>query len=168
MLKLRGRGWRASNSHFEGNEAHLGLLELTIRLIWTHLDLFRLIKLFGLKWVHLSLFKLISAHASLAKFYIYKTESHSEDAYLYEERELRLINLKALRGSWASIPTQEGPPFFFYWSFEHQFDSSLRTLSEIIGKWVLLMWGVGILWGAVITGETTKWKIRIPMWPTVA
>ena len=73
-----------------------------------------------------------------------------------------------MRGSWASIPTQGGPPFFFDWSFEHQFDSSLRTLSETIGKWVLLMWGVGTLWGAVITDKTTKLKILIPMWPTVA
>ena len=42
------------------------------------------------------------------------------------------------------------------------------TLSETIGKRVLLMWGVETLLGAVITGKTTKLKIRIPMWPTVA
>ena len=69
--------------------------------------------------------------------------------------------------SWASTPTQGRPPFFFGWSFEHQLNSSSRTLSETIGKWIFLMWGVGTLSGAVITDNTTKLKISIPMWPTV-
>ena len=30
------------------------------------------------------------------------------------------------------------------------------------------MWGVGTLWGAVITDKTANLKIRIPMWPTFA
>ena len=45
-------------------------------------------------------------------------------------------------GNWASTPTQDDLPFLLDWSFEHQFNSSLHTLSET-GKWVLLMWGVG-------------------------
>ena len=84
-------------------------------------------------------------------------EPYSADAYLYGERELRLINLKALRGSWASTPTQGGLPF------QHQFNSSSLPLIETIGKWVLLMWRMGTLWGAVITNKTTKLKIRIPI-----
>ena len=40
-----------------------------------------------------------------------------------------------------------------------------RTLSETIDKWVLLMWGVRTIWGAIIADETTKLKICIPMWP---
>ena len=71
-------------------------------------------------------------------------------------------------GSWASTPTQEDLPILLDWSIEHQFNSSLHTLSETLGKWVLLMWGVGRLWGTVITDKTTKLKSRIPMWPTVA
>ena len=41
-------------------------------------------------------------------------------------------------GNWASTPTQDDLPFLLDWSFEHQFNSSLHTLSET-GKWVLLM-----------------------------
>ena len=46
----------------------------------------------------------------------YLVVAHSEDAYLYEEKELRLINLKALgdgrgRGSWVFTPTEEDLPF---------------------------------------------------------
>ena len=70
--------------------------------------------------------------------------------------------------SWASIPTQGRPPFFLDWSFEHQFNSSSRTLSETIGKWILLMGGVGTLSGAIITDKTTKLKMHILMWPTDA
>ena len=68
--------------------------------------------------------------------------------------------------SWASTPMQGRPPFFLDWSFEHQFNSSSRTLSETIGRWILLMSGVGTLWGAVITDKAKKMKIRILMWPT--
>ena len=49
-------------------------------------------------------FELISADASLAKFI--SIELHSEDAYLYEERELRLINVKVFGGSCASTSMQ--------------------------------------------------------------
>ena len=66
-------------------------------------------------------------------------------------------------------PSHEGgPPFFLDFSFEHQLSSSLPTLGEVIDKWVLLMWGVRTLWGAIITDKITKLKICIPMWPTVA
>ena len=41
-------------------------------------------------------------------------------------------------------------------------------LSKEIGKWVLLMWGLRTLWWAIITDETIKLKICIPLWPTVA
>ena len=65
---------------------------------------------------------------------------HSEDAYLYEERDkLSLINLKALREEVGFHPHAGGPPFFLDWSFEHQFNSTSRMLSETIGKWFLLM-----------------------------
>ena len=77
----------------------------------------------------------------------------SKDAYLREEEELRLINIKALRGDWAFSPHVGRPPFFLDCSFEHQFNSSSRTLSDAIGKWVLLMWEVLLMWN---------------MWPTVA
>ena len=50
----------------------------------------------------------------------------------------------------------------FDWSFEHQFNSSSRTLSEEIGQWVLLMWGVRTLWWAITTDKTIKLKICIP------
>ena len=30
------------------------------------------------------------------------------------------------------------------------------------------MWGVGTLWGAVITDKTATLKILTPVWPTVA
>ena len=42
-------------------------------------------------------------------------------------------------GSWASTLTQEDLPILLDWSIEHQFNSSLHTLSETLGKWVLLM-----------------------------
>ena len=51
---------------------------------------------------------------------------------------------------------------------EHQFNLSLRTSGEKIGKWVLLMSGVGTLREVVVTDKATKLKIRIRMWPTVA
>ena len=41
--------------------------------------------------------------------------------------------------NWASTPTQDDLSFLLDWSFEHQFNSSLLTLSETLGKWVLLM-----------------------------
>ena len=41
--------------------------------------------------------------------------------------------------------------FLLHYSFKHQFNSSSRTLSETIGKYVLLMWRVRRLWGAIIT-----------------
>ena len=71
-----------------------------------------------------------------------------------------------MEGSWASSPTQRagGAPFCLDLSFEHQFNSSSRTLNETISKWVLLMWGVETLWGAIIIDKTTKLKIRMPMW----
>ena len=71
-------------------------------------------------------------------------------------------------GSWASTPNAGRPSFFFDWSFEHQFNSTSRTLSKTIGKWVLLMWGVRTLRGAVITNKATKLKFRLPVWPTFA
>ena len=46
--------------------------------------------------------------------------------------------------------------FFLVYSFQHQLNSSSRTLSEAIGKWVLLMRGVRTLWGATITDKSTK------------
>ena len=39
-------------------------------------------------------------------------EPHSEDAYLYEEREFRLINLKALRGELGFHSPRRGPSHF--------------------------------------------------------
>ena len=66
-------------------------------------------------------------------------EPHSEDAYVYDERELRLTNLKALWEELGFDPHVGWLPFFLDWSFEHQFNSTSRTLSEAIGKWVLLM-----------------------------
>ena len=59
-----------------------------------------------------------------------------------------------------------GATYFFNWSFEHQFNSSSRTLSETIGKLVLLRWKVRILWEAIITDKTANLKILI--WPTFA
>ena len=85
-------------------------------------------------------------------------ESHSEDAHLYEKRELCLINLKVLRGELGFLF-----PSFFLLSI----NSSSCTLSETIGKWVLLMWAVRILWGGIITDKTPKMKICIPLWPSV-
>ena len=70
-------------------------------------------------------------------------------------------------GIWASIPPHRESSLF-PWSFEHQFSSSSRILSETVGKWVLLMWGVRTLWGAIIIDKTTKLKIWILMWPTFA
>ena len=70
--------------------------------------------------------------------------------------------------NWASNPAQGRPPFFLDWSFEHQFNQSSRTLSETIGKLILLMGRVGTLLGAVITNKTTELKIRISMWPADA
>ena len=95
---------------------------------------------------------------------------HSENAYLYEERGgLSSINLKALRRQLGFHPPRRGrPPFFLDWSFERQFNSGSRTLSETISKLVLLMWGVTTLYGALITDKTTKLKICISMWLTVA
>ena len=138
--------WSIFCSHikgrYPGNPFRRILVYLgSFRLIWAHLVLLELIK------AHLSSFKLIQAQIG----------PHSEDAYFYVERELSLINRKALRGELG------GAAFFLDWSFEHQFISSSRTLSETIGQWDLLMWGVGALSGAVITGKTTKLKIRVPM-----
>ena len=76
--------------------------------------------------------------------------------------------MQGVGGELGLQPHAGGPSFFLGWSFEHQFNSSSRTLSETLGQWVLLMWGVGTLWGAVITDKTTKLKSCIPMWPTVA
>ena len=65
---------------------------------------------FKVLWAHLSLFKLISAHAS-RKNLIY-IKPHKEDAQPYEERELRLINLKAFRGEVGFHPIRKGAPLF--------------------------------------------------------
>ena len=77
-----------------------------------------------------------------------------------------------MRGVGLLLPTQGewgvGASFFLDGSFEHQFNSSSRTLSEAVDKWVLLMWGVITLRGAIITDKTTELKICIPMWPAVA
>ena len=59
-------------------------------------------------------------------------------------------------------------PFFFGWLFEYQLNSNSCTLSETIGKWALLMWGVRTLWETIITDKTTKLKIYMPTWPSVA
>ena len=62
-------------------------------------------------------------------------EPHSEDAYLYEEKDLRLINLKAFVGGGKELgfhPHAVEPPFFLDLLFEHQFNLSSRTLSETI------------------------------------
>ena len=61
--------------------------------------------------------------------------------------------------SWTSTPAQGRSSFFLNWSFEHPLNSSSRVLDETIGKWILLMWGVGKLSGAVITDKITKLKI---------
>ena len=66
-------------------------------------------------------------------------EPHAEDIYLYEEKELRLMNFKAFGGKLGFHPHAGVSPFFIDWSFEHQFNSSLRSLSETIGKLILLM-----------------------------
>ena len=65
-------------------------------------------------------------------------ELHS-DACLYEEREFLLININAFLGELGFHPHAGGPPLFLDWYLEHQFNSTSRTLSEAIGKLVLLM-----------------------------
>ena len=60
-------------------------------------------------------------------------ELHS-DAYFYEETEFRLINLNALLEKLGCHPHAGGPPLFLDWSFEHQLNSTSRTLSDAIGK----------------------------------
>ena len=50
---------------------------------------------------------------------------------------------------------------------KQRIEKKSHTLSEQIGKWVLLMWGVRTLGWATITGNTIKLKNCIPMWPTV-
>ena len=91
------------------------------------------------------------------------SQPHLEDAYLYEQREIRLKNIKASRRELGFHTHTRRCPFFVDSSFEHQFNSILRTLNETIGEWVLLMWGVGTLWRAIVTDKTTKLKIHIPM-----
>ena len=91
------------------------------------------------------------------------SQPHSEDAYLYEQREIRLKNIKASRRELGFHTHTRRCPFYLDCSFEHQFNSILRTLNETIGEWVLLMWGVGTLWRAIVTDKTTKLKIHIPM-----
>ena len=58
-----------------------------------------------------------------------------------------------------------GPPFFLNCSFEYQFNLTSRTLSETVGKWVLLMWRVRTLWEAYyccIIATETKWD-HVPL-----
>ena len=76
-----------------------------------------------------------------------------------KNRELYSTNLQDYWQQLGFHPHEEEPAFFLDWSFEHQFNSSSRTWSETIGKWVLLMEGVITFWGAVITDITTKLKI---------
>ena len=137
-------GWRVasetSTPHVEGDRARLGLFS-SFRLIWTHLDLFRLIQA-------LLSSELISVHVSLAKFYL--------DWTAFGRRIPQWREGGPFEGELGFHPLRRGPLFFLDWSFEHQFNS---TLSETIGKWVLLMWGVGTLWGAVITDKITKLKV---------
>ena len=82
-------GSETSTPRVEGDQAYL--------VFWAYLDLFRLIQTllssFGFIWAHLSSFELMLHW----KNFIY-IEPHLEDAYLHEERELRLINLKAIQG----------------------------------------------------------------------
>ena len=111
------------------------------KLIQNYLSWFRLI------WAHLDLFRLIQALLSS-----FQLMHHWEN----------LFRLNCIRKMHTS---HRGPPFCLdFLSFKHQFNLRSRTLSETIGKSLLLSWGVGTLWEAVITGKTTKLKIRIPMW----
>ena len=75
----------------------------------------------------------------------YLVVAHSEDAYLYEEKELRLINIKALGdGRELGFHSHTGwPPFFTWLVFWASIQFEFAYLSETLGKWVLLMWGVG-------------------------
>ena len=62
------------------------------------------------------------------------------------KKELRLIDLKTLKGELGFHPHAGVARFSFDWSFEYQFHSSSRRLSEtMIGKWVLLMLAVRTL-----------------------
>ena len=73
-----------------------------------------------------------------------------------------------MRGSWASIPHAGESPIFLDWTFEHQFNSSSRILSEETGKLVMPMGGLKMLWWALITDDTIKFKLCTPMSHTVA
>ena len=55
------------------------------------------------------------------------------------EREIRFISIKVFQGELDFHPPRREAPIFLDWYFEDQFNSSLRTLSEEIGKCVLLM-----------------------------
>ena len=64
-------------------------------------------------------------------------EPHLADAYLYEEKDLRWINLKAFVGGGEELgfhPHAVESPFspFFDLLSEHQFNLSSHTLSETI------------------------------------
>ena len=100
----------------------------------------------------MSSFKLISAHASLAKFYLDWTPCG---------RRIPLIkngsSVKDLRGSWGFTPKQ-GDLSFTLTSLLSI--SRSHTSNETIGKWVWLMWGVGTLSGAVITVKLQNWKFE--------
>ena len=58
--------------------------------------------------------------------------------------------------------------FFLDCPLKHQFNSSSPKLSDTIGKQVLLVREVATLSGAIMTDKTTKLKIYIPIWPTLA
>ena len=103
------------NSRSKGSKGVYQLLRAgdrcSFRPIWTHVHWFRLIQAL------LSSFRLVSTHFNSCiifnnRIYI---EPHSEEVYLYEERKLRLINLKALYGSWASKHTHKQVASFFPW-----------------------------------------------------
>ena len=66
-------------------------------------------------------------------------------AHTFTKREKALFDkaYKVLRGGVELPPPHRGTPIFLDWSFKHQFNPTSRTLSETIGKWVLLMWERG-------------------------
>ena len=146
----------ASIPHLNGYLVYLG----AFKHIWTHLDYFRLIKAL------FSLFRLIWAHLSscITGKNLVQIEPHSEDAYLYKERELRLINLNVLQGGRRRVglpppsPTQGTSyfPWLVFWA-PIQFEFTYI-------KWT----NKKKLWWAIITNKTIKLKICIQMWPTVA
>lgn len=141
---MQGGGWRHSfyyiqSSGGRGRQEKLPcLMQKETSLIQAHFISYRLIQAhsrsFELIW-------LIRAHLNscvVGKNHIY-IDRHSEDAYFYAKRNLRLINIKALFGELGFHPPTRGSPFFLDCCSEQQLNSSSHTLSEAIGKWVLLM-----------------------------